>query len=151
MIKRAGLILLTIFAVSVNLAQEKKLFWDGNDWVAIDRVTAQNPEFNFWVKNAYLSGMFDSRLFYRIKALELQRDLADSLFNDLLAPTSSRRLIQGLDAFYRDLPNRYLPVPCALIAALMIQNDVPAAEINRYIENSKRWINDLLYKLPPPR
>jgi len=142
--------LCTFLMTALNLisAQETKLFWDGNDWTAIDKVAAQYPEYIFQIKNAYLSGLFDSKLFYHLRARAMNPALADSVFKDLLEPAGSQRLIQGLDAFYRDQIHRYLPVPAALIATIMIQNERPAADIERYIQNSKKWINELLYRLP---
>lgn len=129
-------------------AQETKLFWDGDDWVAIDRITAQYPEYTFQIKNAYLSGLFDSKLFYQLRARAWSPTFSDSIFKDYLEPAGSRRLIQGLDAFYRDEARRYLPIPTALIASIMIQNERPADEIEQYILASKKWINELLYRLP---
>ncbi|MDD5061583.1 MAG: hypothetical protein PHN44_04785 [Candidatus Marinimicrobia bacterium] len=144
--KKLGLILLCGWVLIA--AQETKLFWDGNDWLAIDRVTAQYPEYTFQIKNAYLSGLFDSKLFYQLQTRALNKKLADQVFKDRLEPGENRRLIQGLDAFYRDPARRYLPLPSALIATIMIQNELPAAATERYINESKKWINELMYRLP---
>lgn len=144
--KKWGLILLSWWVLAN--AQETKLFWDGDDWTAIDKVSAQYPEYNFQIKNAYLSGLFDSKLFYQLRSRTLNPALSDSVFKDLLEPVGSQRLIQGIDAFYRDPARRYLPLPTAIVATLMIQNELPAADIERYIQASKKWINELLYRLP---
>lgn len=146
--KKTGLLAILLIGFALATAQETKLFWDGDDWTAIDKVTAQYPEYTFKIKNAYLSGLFDSKLFYQIRTRALNPALSDSVFKDLLEPAGSQRLIQGIDAFYRDPARRYLPLPTAIIATIMIQNERPADEIERYILASKKWINELLYRLP---
>ncbi|MFH1213813.1 MAG: hypothetical protein V1681_06975 [Candidatus Neomarinimicrobiota bacterium] len=146
--KRWYLIPILLTWVVLMNAQETKLFWDGDDWTAIDKVTAQYPEYNFRIKNAYLSGLFDGKLFYQLRTRALRPALADTIFKDLLEPAGSQRLIQGLDQFYRDPARRYLPLPLAVIATIMMQNDYPQTETDQYILAGKRWINELLYRLP---
>ena len=140
--------ILLIWVVLMN-AQETKLFWDGDDWTAIDKVTAQYPEYNSRIKNAYLSGLFDGKLFYQLRIRALHPALADTIFKDLLEPAGSQRLIQGVDQFYRDPARRYLPLPLAVIATIMMQNGYPQTETDQYILAGKKWINELLYRLPP--
>ncbi len=142
---KSSRILVLLFLCSALLAQERKIFWDGNDWLAIDKISAQNPELNFWIKSAYLSGLFDGKLFYKIKAFQISPTLSDSVFNDLVTPAPSKRLIAGIDMLYRDPANRYLPLPNALIATLMFQEEFSPAEIQNYINNSKKWINTLQF------
>lgn len=83
-------------------AQERKLFWDGYDWRKIDHICREYPEYKYWVKSAYLSGLFDSKLFYRMKLKSITRACSDSVFSDYLEPDEMRSLIAGLDAFYDD-------------------------------------------------
>ncbi len=125
-------------------AQERKLFWDGYDWRKIDHICREYPEYKYWIKSAYLSGLFDSKLFYQMKLKSNTRACSDSVFSDYLEPDEMRSLIAGLDAFYDDNTIRYLPIPCALIATVMIQQNLPQAEIDAYIRDSKKWINDLM-------
>ena len=130
-------------------AQEKKLFWDGYDWRKIDHVCQEYPEFIYWVKSAYLSGMFDSKLYYQLKVRDHNTVLADSVFRDLITPDDLRLLIAGLDAFYNDSAIRYLPLPNALIVTQMMQQDYPQSEIDMYLNECRQWINTLtldLYK-----
>lgn len=137
-----GLIIL-LFLVQVK-AQERKLFWDGYDWQKIDYVTREYPEYRYWVKSAYLSGLFDSKLFYQLKAKDHPKCCSDSVFTDLIEPAEMRSLITGLDNFYQDDTVKYLPLPSALIATLMIQKNLPSAEIKIFIRDSQRWINELV-------
>lgn len=124
-------------------SQERKLFWDGHDWLLVDKVSADTPELNFWIKTAYLCGLFDSKLFYQLRAQELNSTLPDSLFNDLLVPTASKRLIAAIDMFYRDPAQRYLPLPNVLVAVFMTLNGYPEEEVKTYLARSRRWINSL--------
>jgi hypothetical protein len=125
-------------------AQERKLFWDGYDWQKIDYVTREYPEYRYWIKSAYLSGLFDAKLFYQVKAMSFAKSCPDSVFTDLIEPAEMRSLITGLDSFYQDNTLKYLPLPSALIATIMIQLNRPTDEVNKYIRDSQKWINELV-------
>jgi hypothetical protein len=125
-------------------AQERKLFWDGYDWQKIDYVTREYPEYRYWIKSAYLSGLFDAKLFYQVKAMNFAKSCPDSVFTDLIEPAEMRSLITGLDSFYQDNTLKYLPLPSALIATIMIQLNCPTDEVNKYIRDSQKWINELV-------
>lgn len=58
-----------------------------------------------------------------------------------------RSLIAGLDGFFEDNTIRYIPIPCALIATIMIQQNYPQTEIDAYLWQSRDWINDLMDKV----
>ncbi|MBU4445737.1 MAG: hypothetical protein L6422_07265 [Candidatus Marinimicrobia bacterium] len=79
-----------------------------------------------------------------MKLKSITRACSDSVFSDYLEPDEMRSLIAGLDAFYDDNTIRYLPISCALIATVMIQQNLPKAEIDAYIRDSKKWTNDLM-------
>jgi hypothetical protein len=128
-------------------AQERKLFWDGYDWCKIEQVCRENPEFIYWVKSAYLSGLFDGKFYYQLKMTERYAALADSVFADRIMPDDFRFLIAGLDTFYKDGAIRYLPLPCALIATQMLQQDIPKVTIEEYIQECRDWINTLTLEL----
>jgi len=125
-------------------AQQKKFFWDGYDWLNIDRITTDQPGLTFWVKSAYLSGLLDAKLYYRLKAANLPDSLRQSVFEDELKPGGLRRYTEGLDEFYRDISQRYVPLPCALIAVIMIQHHQSPELIRQFIRTSQEWINDLM-------
>lgn len=143
MLKPLNIVFLLSLLWAALSGQEHKLFWDGNDWQRIEKISAEYPEFTFWIKSAYLSGLFDSKLFYQLKTQVIAPALADSVFRDLVTPTSARRLIAGIDMLYRDPANLYLPLPNALITALMYQQGYPQTEIDAYIAKSKKWLNAL--------
>lgn len=136
-----GLILLWVGTIQ---AQERKLFWDGYDWRKVDQICQEYPEYKYWIKSAYLSGLFDSKLFYQLKFRDVDLAGADSVFRDLLVPDNLRSLIAGLDHFYEDNTIRYIPIPSALIATLMMQQHYPQAEIDRYLWQARDWINELM-------
>ena len=129
-----------IFCIQL-FTQEKKLFWDGYDWAAVDKITREYPEYNVWIKSAYLSGLFDGKMFYKLKAMPMNNSVIDTLFTDLIEPSSVRSLIGGLDMFYQDISSEYIPIPLALIATIMIQNDYSKSEVDKFIFESKKWIN----------
>ena len=117
--------------------QERKILWDGYDWAAVDKITREYPEYNVWIKSAYLSGLFDGKMFYKLKAMPLHNSVIDTLFTDLIEPSSVRSLIEGLDMFYQDISNEYIPIPLALIATIMIQNDCSKSEVDKFIHASR--------------
>jgi len=142
--KKAVIGLIMMLVLVQLKAQERKLFWDGYDWQKIDYVTREYPEYRYWIKSAYLSGLFDAKLFYRVKAMNFAQSCPDSVFSDLIEPAEMRSLIAGLDSFYQDNTVKYLPLPNALIATMMIQMNRPSDEINQYIRDSQKWINELV-------
>jgi len=142
--KKIVLIVLLLVAFCTIRAQERKLFWDGYDWRKVDHICREYPEYKYWVKSAYLSGLFDSKLFYQLKFRDAGSSCSDSVFSDLLEPDNMRSLIAGLDGFFEDNTIRYIPIPCALIATIMIQQNYPQTEIDAYLWQSRDWINDLM-------
>lgn len=109
----------------------------------MDKITREYPEYNVWIKSAYLSGLFDGKMFYKLKAMPMNNSVIDTLFTDLIEPSSVRSLIGGLDMFYQDISSEYIPIPLALIATIMIQNDYSKSEVDKFILESKKWINEI--------
>lgn len=145
--KKAILFVTLFIGIWTLHAQERKLFWDGYDWRKVDHVCREYPEYKYWIKSAYLSGMFDSKLFYQLKFRDAGSACSDSVFSDLLDPDNMRSLIAGLDGFYEDNTIRYIPIPSALIATIMIQQNYPQGEIDAYLRQSCDWINDLMEEM----
>ncbi len=145
--KRIILVGLVLICFSRIQAQERKLFWDGDDWRKIDHVCRENPEYIYWVKSAYLSGLFDSKNYYQLNLRDHDTAMADSVFADMIVPDDLRFLIAGLDAFYKDSAIRYLPIPLALIATKMSQQDYSKDEIETYIKECQDWINHLTLEI----
>ncbi len=144
---KTKLVIILLFLAIMSPAQEKKLFWDGYDWQKIDKITAAYPEYAFWIKSAYLNGLFDGKSFYRFNLSRTPCAPCDSLFADWLKPTKNRRMIAGLDMFYQDASNRYIPLPLAAMATVMIQLGRPRSEIDQFIRESKQWINELTIEI----
>ncbi|MBU0711467.1 hypothetical protein KJ762_06720 [bacterium] len=142
--KKSVFIVLLFLSIWTIQAQERKLFWDGYDWRKVDHVCREYPEYKYWIKSAYLSGLFDSKLFYQLTFRNTGSECSDSVFSDLLEPDNMRSLITGLDGFYEDNTIRYIPIPSALIATIMIQQNYPQIEIDAYLWQSRDWINDLM-------
>ncbi|MDO9548590.1 MAG: hypothetical protein Q7J65_06485 [Candidatus Marinimicrobia bacterium] len=142
--KRSVLIVLLLVSICTIQAQERKLFWDGYDWRKVDHICREYPEYKYWIKSAYLSGLFDSKLFYQLTFRSAGSECSDMVFSDLLEPDNMRSLIAGLDSFYEDNTIRYIPIPCALIATVMMQQNYPQAEIDAYLWQSRDWINKLM-------
>lgn len=140
--KLSVIFVVLIFCINA-FPQGRKIFWDGYDWAAVDKITDEYPEYNVWIKSAYLSGLFDGKMFYKLKAMPLHNSAIDTLFTDLIEPSSVRSLIEGLDMFYQDISNEYIPIPLALIATVMIQNDYSKSEVDKFILESKNWINEI--------
>lgn len=143
--KKVKLLTMVLILIGISIAQDRKLFWDGTDWLAIERIAAAKPELIHWIKSAYLSGLFDAKLFYQLKAHPLSATLTDSIFADLLQPAPAKSLIAAIDMIYRDPANSYLPIPNAVIAAGMFQRNYSRAEIEDYLARSKKWINAMQY------
>lgn len=143
--KYIKLLAMVLIILNLSAAQEHKLFWDGTDWLAIERISAEQPELIYWIKSAYLSGLFDSKLFYQLKANSVSPAWTDSVFEDLLKPAPAKRLIATIDMIYRDPANSYLPLPNAIVAASMYHQNFSQAEIGDYIARSKKWINTVQY------
>ncbi len=131
----------------MGFAQEKKLFWDGYDWQKIDEICRANPEYIHWIKSSYLCGMFDSKFFYKLKSFDIDPNLEKKLFEDQLEPSGNKAMIQGLDQFYKKIENKYIPIPLATIAVSMSQSGSTNTEINKFIHESKIWINKLIIQI----
>ncbi len=140
-----GLLLLFL---SVGFAQQQnRLFWDGGDWKRIEKLMDYNPDFTYRVKAAYVNGVLDGRLFYYLKTWAEKPEFADSLYAETIDYLSTKELVRALDNFYADPLNVYIPVPSAMIIANMYGERVPLKIIDAYIQQTKFWINDLMYKL----
>ncbi|MDD5765204.1 MAG: hypothetical protein PHW79_02960 [Candidatus Marinimicrobia bacterium] len=148
--KRLSCWLFVLVLFLIGDAQEKKVFWDGFDWMSVTKVTREYPEYAVWIKSAYLSGLLDGKIFYELKAMSVNSRVADSTFKDLIQSAQSRELIEGLDAFYRDETRKYVPIPSALIAIRMLQLNYPEKEVDQFIRESKKWINELTKQLIIP-
>ena len=136
---------LLIPAVLVILsAQEVKLFWDGRDWNRLSRQTTGYPEYTYLAKAAYINGSLDGRLYDFFKTWVADSTLADSLFSgEIVDYLTTSEIIRGLDDFYSDPLNRYIPISSAIIIVNMYGEGHSTEMIHAYTEETRNWINNL--------
>lgn len=48
--------------------------------------------------------------------------------------------------FYNDAAKRYIPIPIGLVATIMIQQGYQTSEIEKFVVESKNWINEITLK-----
>ena len=73
--------------------------------------------------------------------------IANEILGETVDYLSVRELITNLDNFYDDPLNSYIPVPSAIIIANMYGRRVPMNLIDKYLEETKAWINTLVIEL----
>jgi len=136
------LIYLNLF-FSFCIAKENKLFWDGHDWNRVSILNNNDQKITFRIKSAYLDGILDGRLNYYLKVWVKDQYLADDVFGETVDYLSKRELIKNIDYFYKDRLNIYIPIPSAIVISNMYAERVPVNVIEKYIDQTRRWINDL--------
>ena len=125
------------------MERQNKLLWDGTDWDNIQKQVNQNIEMTFRIKSSYLSGVLDGRLYYYLKAWGERQAFADSLYGDRVDYMTRRETIRQLDRFYENPMMDYVPVVSAVIIVHMQAEQVPKRIVDRYVDQTKRWINQL--------
>jgi len=138
-----NLIIVVCIFISTSYAKENQLFWDGHDWNRISKKSKNDPSNTFRIKTAYLHGALDGRLHSYLKVWVKDQFLADDVFGETVDYLSNRELIKNIDFFYQDRLNLYIPVPSAIIIANMYAERVPVELIDQYIDQTRRWINNL--------
>ncbi len=142
--KRFMILLMLMTGLSSQiLEKQNKLLWDGTDWDNIQKQVNRDPEMTFRIKSSYLSGVLDGRLYYYLKAWGEAQAFADSLYGDRVDYMTRRETIRQLDRFYEDPLMDYVPVVSAVIIVHMQAEQVPKRVVDRYVEETKRWINQL--------
>ena len=125
------------------IEKQNKLLWDGTDWKHVSIRTNGNPESTYRVKSAYINGALDGRLYYYLKSWGEQQAFADSIYGDRVDYMSPRETIRQLDRFYSDHLMNYVPVVSAIIIVHMQAEQAPKKIIDRYVDQTKLWINQL--------
>ncbi|MDP6339432.1 MAG: hypothetical protein QF842_03775 [Candidatus Marinimicrobia bacterium] len=125
------------------MEKQNKLLWDGTDWANVSDRVDGNPEMTFRVKSAYLGGILDGRLYYYLKAWGEKQAFADSLYGDRIDYMTRRETIRQLDRFYKDPLMDYVPVVSAMIIVHMQAEQAPKKVVDRYVEQTKYWINQI--------
>ena len=144
---RNYLSIITFVMINLVSSQENKLFWDGNDWNTIAKNLNHNQNLIFSVKKAYLTGVLDGRLYGYLKTWNKNKEIADDAFSETVDYLTYSELIRNIDSFYKDPVNNYIPLPSAVIISNMYAERVPIQNIDRYIKDTKDWINKLTLEL----
>ena len=135
------------FLVQSIFCQEEKFFWDGKNWNALNN-NKLSTENLFLLKKTYINGLQDGRLYDYFKLWSV-----DSLFvNKNLKPElddylSSSELVRLIDDFYLDPTNTYIPIISTILILNMRARGFSKFEIDKYINESKNWINSLTLEI----
>ena len=92
-------------------------------------------------------GSFDGRLYGYLKTWPENPTIANEVFGEQVDYLTIREIIKSLDYFYKDPLNGYIPIPSAIIIANLYGKRVPVAVIEKYIKDSKSWVNNLALEL----
>ena len=139
--------MILFFLVQSIFCQEEKFFWDGKNWNALNnnKLSSENL---FLLKKTYINGLQDGRLYDYFKLWSV-----DSLFvNKNLKPElddylSSSELVRLIDDFYLDPTNTYIPIISTILILNMRARGFSKFEIDKYINESKNWINSLTLEI----
>ncbi len=139
--------MILFFLVQSIFCQEEKFFWDGKNWNALNN-NKLSTENLFLLKKTYINGLQDGRLYDYFKLWSV-----DSLFvNKNLKPElddylSSSELVRLIDDFYLDPTNTYIPIISTILILNMRARGFSKFEIDKYINESKNWINSLTLEM----
>lgn len=139
--------MILFFLVQSIFCKEEKFFWDGKNWNALNN-NKLSTENLFLLKKTYINGLQDGRLYDYFKLWSV-----DSLFvNKNLKPElddylSSSELVRLIDDFYLDPTNTYIPIVSTILILNMRARGFSKFEIDKYINESKNWINSLTLEI----
>ena len=129
------------------LSQENRLFYDGREWNDIRKKSNFVDEVEYKIKSSYINGVLDGRLYGYLKTWSKDPTLANEVFGEQVDYLTVRETIKSLDYFYADPLNSYIPVPSAIIIANLYGKRVPVNIIEKYIKDSRDWVNTLTLEL----
>ena len=135
-----------LFVVSIN-AQENRIFWDGREWNNIRKNANYDNTLEYKIKSTYVNGVLDGRLYGYLKTWSKNATLANEGFGESADYLSVREVIKSLNYFYEDPLNSYIPLPSAIIIANLYGQRVPINIIEKYIQDSRDWVNSLVLEL----
>ena len=138
--------ILIFYIVAIN-AQENRIFWDGRDWNNIRKNANYDNNLEYKIKSTYVNGVLDGRLYGYLKTWSENATLANEVFGESVDYLSVRELIKNLNYFYEDPLNSYIPIPSAIIIANLYGQRVPINIIEKYIQDSRNWVNSLVLEL----
>ena len=141
------LIIYIILYMTTLFSQENRLFWDGREWNNIRKTSNYDDLFEYKLKSAYINGVLDGRLYGYLKTWSKNAILANETFGESVDYLSVREVITSLNHFYEDPLNSYIPIPSAIIIANLYGQRVPIDIIEKYIKDSRDWVNSLVLDL----
>ena len=137
-------IILVGYLFAILFAQrENRIFWDGSNWNRIEIKLGKGNESAYGIKAAHLNGLFDGRLYYYLKAWEVEPLLAEDTYNDPLDLLRHKELIKSLDNFYIDPKHNSIPIISAVIIENMRIGGISEKIIYRYIEETRFWVSSI--------
>ena len=146
--KQHSFLIVFIFLNVLTLySQENRLFWDGKEWNNIRKTSNFNDALEYKIKSTYINGVLDGRLYGYLKTWSKNATLANETFGESVDYLSVREVIKSLNHFYEDPLNSYIPIPSAIIIANLYGQRVPLNIIEKYIQDSRDWVNSLVLEL----
>ena len=137
------LILIMIIVIISTYGQENRIFWDGREWNKIRKNANYDNTLEYKIKSTYVNGVLDGRLYGYLKTWSKNATLANEVFGERVDYLSVREVIKNLNYFYDDPLNSYIPIPSAIIIANLYGQRVPIKIIEKYIQDSRDWVNSL--------
>ena len=141
------LILIMMIFIIAAYGQENRIFWDGREWNKIRKNANYDNALEYKIKSAYVNGVLDGRLYGYLKIWSKNATLANEVFGESVDYLSVREVIKNLNYFYEDPLNSYIPIPSAIIIANLYGQRVPINIIEKYIQDSRDWVNSLVLDL----
>ena len=140
--------MVVIFTCIMSLfGQENRLFWDGKEWNNIRKSSNYDDALEYKIKSTYINGVLDGRLYGYLKTWSKNATLANETFGESVDYLSVREVIKSLNHFYEDPLNNYIPIPSAIVIANLYGQRVPINIIEKYIQDSRDWVNSLVLEL----
>ena len=140
-------IIFIILFMTISFAQENRLFWDGREWNDIRKTSNYDNLLEYKLKSTYINGVLDGRLYGYLKTWSKNAILANESFGESVDYLSVREVITSLNHFYEDPLNSYIPIPSAIVIANLYGQRVPIDIIEKYIKDSRDWVNSLILEL----
>ena len=142
-----NILILLISILSISYSQENRLFWDGRDWNNIRKKVNFIDEIEYKIKVTYINGVLDGRLYGYLKTWSENALLANEVFGEQVDYLTVREIVKSLNHFYEDPLNSYIPIPSAIIIANLYGKRVPIKIIEKYIQDTRDWVNSLTLEL----
>jgi len=146
MIRQKYIIIFILHMVTL-FGQENRLFWDGREWNNIRKTSNYDDAIEYKIKSTYINGVLDGRLYGYLKTWSKNATLANETFGESVDYLTVREVITSLNHFYDDPLNSYIPIPSAIVIANLYGQRVPIDIIEKYIKESRDWVNSLVLEL----